>query len=137
VSKQLGINPEMDELAREHNLSNWSCVSLKSNTWWRRCDGIEHTYTGFRKTWIQELKDVDHEEPISKDWQQPTLVSFKKLSLGARFRYTKGSTRIYVKIGSDLIAVWDKNNIDTTFMEQGIFSFSDDGNTDIDVELME
>jgi len=241
MSKQLGINPEMDELARKHNLSHWSCVSPLNGKLWVRSDGKEASTTWNDEKYIvlyafETLKEMDSKYPIGKDWQQPTeihidlteqeesnllemlrknntteqlryivpvheqsskankllkialgvinqfadyndstsaakkdienylndclcdngceyhcteggtipkkckqptLVSFKKLSLGARFRYTKDPTRIYVKIGSDLIAVWDKNNIDTTFMGQGIFSFSEDGNTDIDIELME
>jgi hypothetical protein len=67
----------MKELLIENNLTHWECISKKSNTWWRRCDGIEYTYDSFR-TWIVELKEIDLIEPLSKFYETHSNISNTK-----------------------------------------------------------
>ena len=77
---QLGINPEMDKLARENKLGYWSCVSPKSNKFWVRKDGLDFYLPFFddpKMTVWDRLQWFDERYPIGKDWQQPkqpTLV---------------------------------------------------------------
>ena len=68
---QLGINPEMDKLAREDGLGHWSCVSRKSNAWWRRSDGVEwdghESFHDSDKMSIMDyLKEYDEKYPIAQ-----------------------------------------------------------------------
>jgi len=136
ISKQLGINPAMDELARDNGLPHWSCVSPLNGLFWLRSDGLSIKLLNDNSPIIENLDWYDDNETKGKNWQQPTLVSFKKLALGAKFKYIN-TKQIYVKIGHDLIAQWDVNNIDTAWIGQSVLLFSDDDNTDIDVELCE
>jgi len=73
MSEQLGINPAMDELARDNGLGHWSCVSPLSYRLWVRSDGITsdyHELFAIFAIW-QSLKRIDKLNPIGKDWQQP------------------------------------------------------------------
>lgn len=84
MSKQLGINPEMDKIARDNGLGHWSCVSPLDAGMWVRSDGC--TYANDRFTDVTSdfifnvvskypfaaLKLCDEHKPIGKDWQQPT-----------------------------------------------------------------
>lgn len=106
---QLGINPEMDKLAREHELGHWSCVSPLRASLWVRSDGREACF-GFDNNddvyllndcIISELRYIDWKEPIDEDWQkskQPTLVQkpFKYPCDGARYFTRKHGYQIGV-----------------------------------------
>jgi len=73
--KQLGINPEMDALARKHNLGHWSCVSPLNGRLWVRSDGKEASTAWNDEKYIvlyafETLKEMDSKYPIGKGWQQ-------------------------------------------------------------------
>jgi hypothetical protein len=82
---QLGINPEMDKLARENGLGHWSCVSPLDDSMWVRSDGATFSngvFTNTKRThssfhagigivWIEVLKGLDGRFRIGEDWQKP------------------------------------------------------------------
>jgi len=92
MSKQLGINKSMDNLALDNGLGHWSCVSPESCYMWLRSDGAEFSKPHFsayfiyeftldkishdvevvtRKDIFKAMKECDKNYPIGKDWQQP------------------------------------------------------------------
>jgi hypothetical protein len=74
MSKQLGINQDLDKLARENELGHWSCVSPLSYSFWIRSDGRESHFSSFYDeiSIFSILKNMDYYHPIDKDWQQPS-----------------------------------------------------------------
>jgi len=64
------------------------------------------------------------EKPMEK-YQQPRVCLFSKLALGAKFRYKGGHKTTWVKIGANLIAEWDENQIDTAWIGQQVCCFHD------------
>ena len=147
--KQLNINPEMDTLARNNGMGHWSCVSPLDDGLWVRSDGCYFaigTFCDSKRNYstiwfdglipIEALKQIDIFHPLGEDWQKKKIASFKSLSFGVRFKYTDGKES-YVKIGSNSIAQWDDNIIDKPWIGQLIFSFTEDNNLDVDVEVLD
>lgn len=54
-------------------------------------------------------------------------ASFNTLAYGAKFRNSPTSSRVWVKIGHDLVAAWDASKISDTWVGQAICAFSEDG----------
>jgi len=69
--KQLGINPEMDELARNNGLGHWSCVSPLNSLFWLRSDGLSIKLLDDSSPIIENLDWYDDNETKGEDWQQP------------------------------------------------------------------
>ena len=71
---------------------------------------------------------------ISESYQNLADINqyaqFSHLSYGVKFKYDYCSSKIFVKISSNTIALWDSNMIDKTWLEQGVYSFDD--NDDIE-----
>jgi len=69
------------------------------------------------------------ENSISDDQISKIVVPFQDLALGVKFKYTNkagnGFGGTFVKIGINLIAEWDKNQVTTGWVGQGVYSFAD------------
>jgi len=79
MSKQLGINKPMDNLALENGLGHWSCVSPLNCMFWVRSDG-HIFYKGYGDAYLMShLAYQDERYPIGKDWQQPTPITSHSL----------------------------------------------------------
>ena len=64
---QLGINPEMDKLARDNGLAHWSCVSKSSRRWWVRGTDKQEFFMSQSpedNEVVEFLKILDKEHPI-------------------------------------------------------------------------
>jgi hypothetical protein len=95
---QLGINPAMDKLARDNGLGHWSCVSIDSNTSWKRSDfkrveidawsPIEH-----KRDVLHALREYDHKVPM-----KPTLVQkpFQYPCEGALYFTQKDRVQVFL-----------------------------------------
>ena len=64
------------------------------------------------------------------------IAKFSSLALGTRFKYNKGSIAVWVKIGADLVARWDKREIATGWRAQSICSATENGE-EIKVRIIE
>lgn len=63
------------------------------------------------------------------------VCDFNKLALGTRFRYLEGD-KTYVKLGHDTIAEWSDEQIDTTWIGQGIYSARNQPEDYLEVEIV-
>jgi len=61
---------------------------------------------------------------------------FSKLALGTKFQYGYADKKVFVKIGSDLIAEWDESKKTDVWIGQGIYSFSEDNNLEREVVVL-
>ena len=111
MSKQLGINPEMDKLALENGLGHWSCVSPKNSSMWVRSDGYsyycENLSSGSDNAIaldnISLLKYVDYASPIGKDWQQQTTDLPEKIIVSKGCHYCLfGNDGFYCRLNVDV-----------------------------------
>ncbi|MBY3157341.1 hypothetical protein HFO56_34005 [Rhizobium laguerreae] len=77
-------------------------------------------------------------EKLLADRPRPSLeaVAFKALSYGAKFQYSEGNGRVWVKIGHDLVAEWDSSKVADTWIGQSVCSFSEDGDVSKAVYLL-
>lgn len=61
------FNQEMDEHVISQGISNWSCLSTKSNTWWLRRDGHIINYSVSDKgSYMDKLNQYDIDFPIKR-----------------------------------------------------------------------
>jgi len=75
---------------------------------------------------------------MSNAEENDNLRPFSQLCLGAKFKYNSSNDRnVYVKISPDTIALWDPNNIDTNWLGQPVCAFSDGGDLDSLVKVVE
>ena len=59
------MDKTIQKLLQENQLTHWKMVSENSNQWWKRSDGLEWTYIHDELSWIECLKSLDKQFPLS------------------------------------------------------------------------
>jgi len=107
MSEQLGINPEMDELARDNGLGHWCCTDPINGKSWLRSDGKIRFHGGNNDWKIAALRGFDASNPIGKDWQQPRKDLISDLNKPTRTKEINGVTLEYDLFGGVDIKIED------------------------------
>jgi len=117
MSEQLGINPEMDALARENGLGHWNCTDPIGIRTWLRSDGIIRcplsdgdistdaytvSFVFNRLILCDKINAV-----IGKDWQQPRKDLIAELNKPMRTEEINGVTLEYDLFGGVNIKIED------------------------------
>jgi len=92
-------------------------------------DKVDDITPRFVKDIIEYVLDNHGSLPKIKypiDWGNVNKYAlFNDLSLGVKFKYSYCSSKVYVKISYDTIALWDDGELDKNWVGQPVLCFAD------------